>query len=106
VYRTQSSFQTKLAIALEQIRRARQRGILQGVALADAGYGADTSFRTALTKLEMTYVMGSQSTATVRRPGQGPKPAPARQGDTGGPRKLLQRGPSINQCQPKNLRCP
>ncbi len=52
-------FQTKTDIALEQIQRARQRGIPQGVVLADAGYGNDTSFRTALTKMELTYVMGS-----------------------------------------------
>ena len=38
-------FQTKPEIALEQIRRARQRGIPQGVVLADAGYGNDTEFR-------------------------------------------------------------
>ena len=37
-------FQTKPDIALEQIRRARQRGIPQGVVLADAGYGNDTEF--------------------------------------------------------------
>ena len=54
-------FQTKPNIALEQIRRARQRGLPQGVVLADAGYGNDTEFRLALTKMEMTYVMGVQS---------------------------------------------
>jgi SRSO17 transposase len=84
-------FQTKLEIALEQIRRAQERGIPQGVVLADAGYGTDTRFRQALTKMEMTYVMGIQSTVTVWRPGEGPQPAPPRQGSTGRPRKLLQR---------------
>jgi SRSO17 transposase len=84
-------FQTKLEIALEQIRRARERGIPQGVVLADAGYGTDTSFRMALTSMGMAYVMGIQSTVTVWRPGEGPRPAPARQGSTGRPRKLLQR---------------
>ncbi len=38
-------FQTKPDIALDQIRRARERGIPQGVVLADAGYGTDTNFR-------------------------------------------------------------
>ena len=84
-------FQTKPEIALEQIRRARERGIPQGVVLGDAGYGTDTSFRQALTEMELTYVLAIQSTATVWRPGEQPRPAPARQGSTGRPRKLLQR---------------
>ena len=84
-------FQTKPEIALDQIRRARERGIPQGVVLADAGYGADTSFRTKLTKLEIAYIVGIQSTTTVWKPGEEPKPAPARQGNTGRSRKLLQR---------------
>jgi len=84
-------FQTKPEIALEQIRRARERGIPQGVVLADAGYGTDTAFRQALTKIEVAYVMGIQSTATVWKPGEGPKPVAARQSNIGRPRKLLQR---------------
>ena len=71
-------FQTKPEIALEQMRRARERGLPQGVVLADAGYGTDTKFRTELTKSEMTYVVGVQSTTTVWKPGEEPKPAPAR----------------------------
>jgi SRSO17 transposase len=84
-------FQTKTEIALGQIQRARQRGIPQGVVLADAGYGVDTSFRTALTKMEVAYVVGVQSSVTVWKPGEQPKPAPARRGGTGRPLKLLQR---------------
>src|SRR5262249_20080425 len=84
-------FQTKPEIALEQIRRARERGIPQGVVLADAGYGTDTKFRAELSKLEMDYVVGVQSTTTVWKPGERPKPASARKGNTGRPRKLLQR---------------
>jgi SRSO17 transposase len=84
-------FQTKPEIALDQIRRARERGIPQGVVLGDAGYGTDTHFRTELTKLEILYVLGIQSTTSVWKPGQGPKPAPTRKGNTGRPRKLLQR---------------
>ena len=67
-------FQTKPDIALDQIRRAHERGVPQGVVLADAGYGTDTNFRAELTKLEMTYVMGVQSTTTVWKPGEQPKP--------------------------------
>jgi SRSO17 transposase len=84
-------FQTKTEIALEQIQRARERGIPQGVVLADAGYGVDTSFRAALTKMKLAYIMGVQSSVTVWKPGEQPQPAPARRGSTGRPRKLLQR---------------
>jgi SRSO17 transposase len=83
--------QTKTEIALEQIRRARERGLPEGVVLADAGYGTDSKFRSELTKAEMTYVVGVQSTTSVWKPGEEPKPAPARKGNTGRPRKLLQR---------------
>src|SRR5258708_31316019 len=50
-------FQTKTEIALEQIQRARQRGIPQGTVLGDAGYGNDTRFRAERTKRQVTYVM-------------------------------------------------
>ena len=36
-------FATKSQIALEQIRAAQQRGVPQGIVLADAGYGRDTA---------------------------------------------------------------
>ena len=71
--------------------------------LADAGYGNDTSFRTALTRMELTYVMGVQSTVTVWKPGEEPKPAPARQGSTGRPRKLLQRDAKHQPVSAKEL---
>lgn len=45
------AFRTKPEIALAEIRRARERGIPEGVVLADAGYGTDSGFRTELTKL-------------------------------------------------------
>ena len=96
-------FQTKPEIALEQIRRARERGIPQGVVLADAGYGTDTGFRTELTKLEMAYVVGIQSTTSVWKPGEEPKPAPARQGNIGRPRKLLQRDAKHQPVSVKDL---
>jgi SRSO17 transposase len=84
------SFRTKPEIALEQIRRARERGIPEGVVLADAGYGTDTEFRTQLTKLELRYVMGIMSTVSVWKPGEGPKPPKAFKG-MGRPPRLLQR---------------
>jgi SRSO17 transposase len=96
-------FQTKTEIALEQIQRARQRGIPQGVVLADAGYGVDTSFRAALTKMELAYIMGVQSSVTVWKPGEAPQPAPARRGSTGRPRKLLQRDAKHHPVSAKEL---
>jgi SRSO17 transposase len=95
-------FQTKPDIALEQIRRARQRGVPQGVVLADAGYGNDTEFRLALTKMEMTYVMGVQSTVTVWKPGEEPQPARPYQG-IGRPPKLLRRNRKQQPISAKDL---
>jgi SRSO17 transposase len=98
----EAQFQPKPEIALEQIRRARERGIPQGVVLADAGYGNDTGFRMALTKMEMPYVMGVQSTVTVWKPGEEPKPAPAYQG-TGRPPKLVRRDRKHQPVSAKDL---
>jgi SRSO17 transposase len=85
-------FQTKPQIALEQIQRARERGIPPGVVLADAGYGNDGQFRAQLTEWQLPYVAGIQKTVTVWKPGQQPKAAPQGKG-TGRPPKLLQRDP-------------
>jgi len=97
------AFQTKAEIALGQMQWARQRGLPQGVVLADAGYGNDTRFRTALTEAGLTYAMGVPSTVTVWKPGQEPKPAPARRGSTGRPRKLLQRDSTHQPVSAKEL---
>ena len=97
------AFQTKPEIALEQIRHARERGLPEGVVLADAGYGTDTKFRSELTKWNMTYVVGVQSTTSVWKTGEGPKSAPARKGNTGRPRKLLQRDAKHQPASVKEL---
>ncbi len=96
------SFRTKPEIALAQIRQARARGIPEGVVLADAGYGTDSGFRTELTKLELRYVVGIQSTLTVWEPGKEPKLAPRRRG-TGRPPKLLRRDPEHQPVSVKQL---
>ena len=95
-------FQTKAEIALAQIRGARQRGIPEGVVLADAGYGVDTGFRTELTKLELPYMVGIQSTMTVWKPGEEPKPAPAYRGIGRSPR-LRKRDPNHQPTSVKDL---
>lgn len=96
-------FQTKPEIALEQIRHARDRGLPEGVVLADAAYGTDSKFRSELAKMEITYVVGVQSTTSVWKPGKEPKSAPARKGDTGRPRKLLQRDAKHHPVSVKEL---
>jgi SRSO17 transposase len=54
------TFRTKPEIALDQIRAALDAGVPPGVVLMDAGYGADTSLRSAITALGLAYVAGIQ----------------------------------------------
>jgi SRSO17 transposase len=61
-------FQTKPRIALDQVRQAIADGVPKGVALADAGYGNDTAFRSGLTDLGLEYVVGVQGSMTVWAP--------------------------------------
>ncbi len=74
------TFKTKPMIALEQIRAACAAGLPRGVVLMDAGYGVDTSLRTELTALGLTYVAGIKPNATVWPQGQGPLPLPDQAG--------------------------
>jgi len=67
-------FQTKPEIALDQIRAALADGVAPGLVLADAGYGIDTAFRTALTALGLRYSLGVQSSTSLRAPGSAPLP--------------------------------
>lgn len=83
-------FKTKPRIALDQIRAARAEGVSEGVVLADAGYGINTAFRTALTQMGLTYVVGIQSSARLWSPGTGPLPPKTWDGQ-GRPPTLLRR---------------
>jgi SRSO17 transposase len=83
-------FETKPQIALGQIRRALEQEITPGIVVADAGYGVDTQFRRGLTELDLEYVVGVQSSATVWEAGKEPLPAKPYQG-TGRPPRLLRR---------------
>jgi len=85
-------FRTKPQLALQQIRRARERGIPEGVILADAGYGTDTRFRWELTEMNLPYVVGIMSSISVWRPGEEPQPAKKWKGK-GRRTKLLRRDP-------------
>ena len=61
----ETTFRTKPEIASDQIRTALQAGVPPGVVLMDAGYGADTGLREAITRLGLTYVAGIQPHTSV-----------------------------------------
>ena len=83
-------FQTKPAIALDQIRAAVAANLDRGVILADAAYGINTEFRDGITELNLKYVVGVQSSMTVWESGKQPLPAKPRR-KMGRPPRLLQR---------------
>ena len=95
-------FQTKPAIALDQIRAAVAANLDRGVVLADAAYGINTEFRDGLTELELAYVVGVQSSMTVWEPGKQPLPAKPR-GRMGRPPRLLQRSTDHQPVSVKQL---
>ena len=96
-------FQTKPEIALQQIRKAMEQKIAVGVVLADAGYGNGTPFRTALTQLGLSYMVGIESSTTVWEPGQQPLPAPPRKPGRGATPKRLQRNADHQPISVKQL---
>ena len=84
-------FRTKTQIALDLLK-ALPEGVGGGIVLADAGYGNDTAFRTALEKKSLPYAVGVSSQTTVWLPEQGPKPPPlGAPRKAGRPRSLLRR---------------
>jgi SRSO17 transposase len=95
-------FQTKPHIALDQVRQAIADGVPKGVALADAGYGNDTAFRSGLTELNLEYVVGVQGSMTVWAPGTQPLPARAWSG-RGRRTKLLRRDGNVKPVKVSEL---
>lgn len=85
-------FLTKHQIALEQLRAAKEAEVPVGIVVADAGYGNDTRWREELSKMELEYCVGVQSSTTVWAPGTGPLP-PKAQNTVGRPPTRLRRGP-------------
>ena len=83
-------FKTKPEIALEQITAACEAGIARGVVLADAGYGNDTEFRSAVSALGLKYVMGVLGSTSLWAPGREPL-APKPKGGRGRPGSRLRR---------------
>ena len=84
-------FQTKPAIALQQIRQALEENVPVGVVLADAAYGNGTQFRTGISELGLQYAMAIESSTTVWEPGKQPLPAPPRKPGRGASPRRLQR---------------
>ena len=99
------AFRTKPQIALEQIRRALAEGLPPGVVLGDAAYGVETDFRTALTALSLSYVLGVQSTLGVWPPGCGPLPPKPWKG-RGRPPSSSAGMPSISRSAPRTSLSP
>ena len=85
-------FQTKPALALEQIRRALEQEVPAAPLLADAAYGNDTQFREGITTLGLLYAVGVHETTTVWRPGEAPQPPPRRGGRGRPPTRLRRDG--------------
>ena len=69
-------FQSKVEIALDQIRAALDQGVPRGVVLADAGYGTGAEFRQGLTELSLPYSVAVRPFVNVWRPGEAPPPRP------------------------------
>jgi len=67
-------FRTKPQIALEQIRAACAAGVPHGVVLTDAGYGCNTSLRTGVSALGLSYVAGILPNTSVWAEGSAPLP--------------------------------
>jgi SRSO17 transposase len=95
-------FQTKPEIALDQIRAAMAANVNRGIVLADAAYGMNTDFREELTRLELQYVVGVQTSMTVWEPGKQPLPAKPR-GKMGRPPRYLQRATDHQPVSVKQL---
>src|SRR5512134_3131939 len=68
------AFQTKPAIALDQIRAAVAADLPRGLVLSDAGYGNDTRFRDEVSALGLLYALGLLSSTLVWPPGLEPQP--------------------------------
>jgi SRSO17 transposase len=96
-------FQTKPAIAIEQMRQAVEQKVPLGVVLADAAYGNSTQFRASISELGLQYAVGIESSTTVWEPGRQPLPAPPRKPGRGAPPKRLKRNADHQPVPAKQL---
>src|SRR5215211_14032 len=95
-------FETKTAIALGQLRQAREEGVPRGIVLGDAGCGDECDFRAGVSALDLRYVLGIRSATTVWPPGEAPLP-PAPWSGRGRPPTRLRRDPEHRPVSVKDL---
>src|SRR5207342_3120097 len=95
-------FQTKPAIALQQLRQAVADGVPPGVALMDPAYGNDSKLRAGISELALAYVAGILPTTMVWRPGEAPLPPASRSG-RGRPGTRLRRDETHQPVSAKTL---
>jgi SRSO17 transposase len=95
-------FETKTAIALGQLRQAREAGIPVGTVLGDAAYGDESDFRVGVAALDLRYVLGIRPGTSVWPPGQAPLP-PAPWSGRGRPPTRLRRSPEHQPVSIKDL---
>lgn len=95
-------FETKLAIALNQIKQAQAEGVPPGVVLADPAYGDSAAFRDQLTEQGLTYAVGVRASTRVWAPGTAPLPPEPTVG-VGRPSKNLRRAPGHEPVSIKEL---
>jgi SRSO17 transposase len=98
----ETGFRTKTAIALGQLRQAREQGVPVGTVLGDAGYGDECDFRGGVGELDLRYVLGIRSATSVWPPGQAPLP-PAPWSGRGRPPTRLRRSPEHQPVAVKQL---
>lgn len=67
-------FRTKPEIALAQVEAGLTAGVPRAPLLADAAYGDQLAFRTALTTRGLPYVVGIKAATTIWPEGEGPLP--------------------------------
>ena len=72
-------FATKAQIALAQLEQCSERGIPQGIVLADAAYGNDHTFRERLDARSLLYMVGIKGNTGVWGPGMHPVKPPLTQ---------------------------
>jgi SRSO17 transposase len=96
-------FQTKIAIALEQIDAACAAGLPRGVVVMDSGYGNHSDLRAALSGRDLPYIAGILSNTTVWAPGTGPLPPKPSVPGRGRPTKRLRRDDTHQPVKVKDL---
>jgi SRSO17 transposase len=96
------SFQSKWAIALEQIRKAVRDGIPAAPALADAAYGDNYDFREGITELGVRYVVGVRERTTIWEPGESPLPPETTERE-GAPRHAAPSRPATSTCSREGI---